>query len=663
MALPAAQQEKLEKEMDVDIRQRLLDAYKTEEEAAYAQNLIQTINDDYELREKQSLVFNGVSYSKGYEYNQRKAINYSPPKNQSDDREVTFGLPHEKIVSLISIFLKYVFKRRIKGYDDKGQLVRGIGTIYDLAIEFSYRMEQFVKKIALIYWEVYTQGDAFVLEDWEVKNQKNPKAFMKKDGKRAQVTADNMDYTYEFLDELEYEEGSEFQTRRAVSVILDGRRVIFGNPEIEELQEQPRITLEEEMSRADAEAMFGSLKRWEHVPKEREDINTITGEHLTLFNVSRIKDPGDTFLIHRCYDKENNRFNLFVNGLMMFPRETPMTLFYPRGNYPLSHFTAERLRGSIYSRSIPAKTKFNSDFIDWALKKLAQKFEQGVEPPILSRGRYTLTRDMFRGGQVTHGVQRSDFEKVDPDNKGVTSSEFNFVSMLREIIESQTINPTVSGEQAGADTLGQEVILERNQRDKLAMLLDGLMIGFMDMAYRRAETIEAKYTIKQRETIVDGKKIPVFSDFSVNMAGVEHVVKFSQEVGSDGFPEEQKRGELFQKSFQSRREGFPSEFYLVNPDALRERRFRLDIEIVPERLKDNRIRILELYEDLSQRLQIFGRLNNIEAMKKEYLEATGKPDEIFSSSQFISAEQFFGEQKPSPKSQPGQREKTLNATA
>lgn len=635
----------------------LKDKYGSEAEGLYAQTYIGKISEDWELREKQSIVTNGIAYSRAYEYNQRKAINYAPPRNKNDDREVSLGLVHEKIVSFIAIFLKYVWKRRIKCYDEKGVLIKGFGEVYDLAIEFSYRLERLIHKISLIYWEVFTQGNAFVLEDWEVKMRDNPKAYKaaEEGGERVLVTPDKMDYTYEFLDGLSYEAGEPAQYRRAVSRVLDGRQVIFGNPEIEDIQEQPRITLEETITATDAEAMFGTLKRWSKVPKQREDINTVVGSAATtLFDASRHKDPSDVFILHRTFDKENNRFNVFLNGLMLLPSQTPMTVFYPSGNYPISNVSAERLRGSIYARAVPAKTKFNADFVDWALKMLANKFEQGIDPAILSNGKYTLTRDMFRGGQVTHGVKRTDYEKADPDNTGVTPAEFSFVTLLKEILESQTVNPTVSGEQSGADTLGQEQMLERNQRDKLGFLLDGLMLGFNDMAMRRAETVQSKYTIKQRETIVDGKKIAVYQNFTINISGVDNVVGFDEEVGTQGYDEEGKRDELFTKSFNDRKRGSPTEYYLVNPVLLREKKYILDIEIVPQKVKDTYFQMAEMWEDFRNRLQIFGTENNVDEMKKEYLDVSGKPDEIFTTQMYKkldmeTAAQMSGMPKPSVK--------------
>ena len=601
-----------------------------EEEAKHAMSEIERMNDALNLREQKAIVFNGVPYSTAYEYNQKKAINYSQPKmDNEDDREVSLGMVHEKIIAFCAIFLKYVFKRRIKCYDEKGQLVKGMGEIYELSIAFSLKMEEFAKKIALIYWEVFTQGNAFVLEDWEVKTVTGRDAF-DKEGKA--INPENMDYTYEFLDGLNYKDSAtKHQTRRAVSRVLDGRNVIFGNPEIEEVQEQPFMVIEEELDFVVAKQIYGTLKRWDAVPKSRKEVTELLGEKCTLFDVSRLADPTKKTLVHRMFDKDTNRFNIYVNGVMMLHRDTPLRLFYPRGNYPLTNVPAERLRGSIYSRSIPAKTKFTADFVDWALKNLALKFEQGIIPAILAKGRYTLTRDIFRAGQVTHGVKKDDYEKADPDNKGVTAPEFSFFDMLKQIMEAQTVNPTTSGELSKEATATEIGITENNQRDKLGYLLDGIMNGFVDMALRRAETIESKYTIKRKETVVDGKTIPVYQNFTVNVAGIEHSVAFDEEVGGESYDFESKRSELHQQSFKEKKAGYPSEYYLANPKWLRENKYTIDIEIHPERIKDSQLQMMQMWDEFTQLINIFQMDVNKDEMKKIYSETSGRSGEIFVS--------------------------------
>ena len=619
---------------------KLIEVYGDEETFKYAQATIQQVNRDLEIRESNSLVFNGISYSRAYEYNQRKAINYAPPRNPKDDREVSFGIPHEKIIGFCALFLKYVWKRQVKCYDENGNQIERLGDIYDLAIEFSYQLEQFKKKIALIYWEVFTQGNAFVMEDWEVRLEKEIISYFTDDkGNEVVVNKDNMDYSYEFLEGLKHKDGDEVQKRRAVSRILDGRQVIFGNPEIEDVQDQPRLTIEENYTHADAEAIFGSLSRWSAVPKSAEEVLTIVGEKTTLFNAERLKNPKDQVIVHRYMDKENNRYNIFANGVMLLPKNTPFTLFYPRNNYNLTNIPAERLRGSIYARAIPAKTKFNADFIDWALKMLANKFEQGIDPAIFSKGKYTLTRQMFRAGTVTHGVSTADFEKADPDNKGITAPEFSFVNLLKQIIESQTLNPTSSGELSPDATATEISITEANQRDKLGYMLDGLMNGFMDMALRRSETIESKYTIKQKETIVNGKKVPVYQNFTVSVGGTDHSVMFDEEVGGETYDFEGKRDELFQKSFLNRKKGVSSEYYLANPNYIRQGKYNVIIDIMPEKVKDSQLQMMQMWDEFGKLMGLFGSQVNPDTLKQEYLKVSGRPDNIFISKDLQSLEQ------------------------
>lgn len=603
--------------------------YGDDETAKFAVATIEQINKDLEAREEASIIFNGIPYTEAYEYNQRKAINYSPAKGK-DDREVSAGIIHEKIVSFVAIFLKYVFKHDIKVYKE-GQLIPRMGDVYELGIEHSRKLENFKLKVALIYWEIFSQGDCFVLEDWMVRNVKYPNAFT---AGGELVDHSNMEYTLEFLEGLSYEEGDMVQERRAESVVMDGRRVILGNAEENILQKQPRITLEEKFSRADAEGMFDSLTMWDQVPDELENVLAISQDKLnTLFNSERLENAKDEVLVHRFFDKDNNKFNIFVNGVMMLPKDTPMTIFYPSGNYPISQFSCERVTGSAYSRSIPAKTKFNADYLDWMFKKMAYKFEQGLEPALLAESNITLTADMFKPRQVTHGIKTSDFEKADPDNKGVTVPEFNFFNTVIERIEAQTVNQVTSGEIDGSATATEIATVDQNQQQKLGFLLDAMMNGWYDMAYRRCETIESKFTIQtDEETTVDGKTIAVYSNFTFMRAGIQNMVIFDDQLPT--YNKDEVANRLFKESKKSRKGGNPKETYLVDPAELRSGKLFKDITIKPEKLKDSQLQLIQMFDEINQTIGIFGRSDqggyvNIEEVKKDYLEVSGRSDDFF----------------------------------
>ncbi|OGG65127.1 hypothetical protein A2Z56_02450 [Candidatus Kaiserbacteria bacterium RIFCSPHIGHO2_12_45_16] len=628
-----------------------IDPYKgDEEESKHAKEVVMQINQDLEKREGHTVVFNGMTYSDAYAYNVLKAINYAPPRQDGGARDISYGLVHEKIVGFCSFFLKNIYKRRVKCYDQSGNVVEGMGDIYNLSIEHSYRLEKFIRKIGLIYWEVFTQGAAPVFEEWEVRNVIERVAYDKEGNK---VDLDGVDYTMEFFDNLTWQDGEMVQERRAVSRLMDGRCIIYGNPEINEVQDQPRITIEDVISRADAEAMYGSMSRWDGVPTDRTEMITAgagVGEKFTLFSADRLADPSKHVMRHIVFDKEKNRFNLYLNGTMMLPRNTAFKYFYPRNNFPLSLVAAEKMFGSIYPRSVPMKTKFNADFLDWSLTKLAERFEQGIDPALLVKGKYTLTKDLFKAGQRTHGVSKDDYEKADPENRGLTQSEFGFVGLLKEILEGQTLNSTTGGEVSG-DTATAVNAAQSNQIEKLGYLLDGIIGGMIDMAERRGETVETKYTTQVGETIVDGNTIPVYQNFTVSLGGTEHQVVFDDQVGTEamaGEVEAAKKDELFEKSFKAKKNGKDIEFHMVNPKLIRQRKYSFDVELVPERRKDSYLQIIELKEEADFLLAVWADQVDKDVLKKEYLDITGRPANLFIPAELMPKPdpQQTGEMKP-----------------
>jgi hypothetical protein len=146
----------------------------------------------------------------------------------------------------------------------------------------------------------------------------------------------------------------------------------------------------------------------------------------------------------------------------------------------------------------------------------------------------------------------------------------------------------------------------------------------MDMALRRAETIESKYTIKQRETVIDGKKVSVYQNFTVAVGGVQNVVEFNDELSTNElYDYETKRADLHEKAFNK-----PVEYYLVNPDYLRKGMHTIDAVIKPERVKDSALQMITMREQVDWERATFPNLN-MEEVQKEYQEVSGRSDDLF----------------------------------
>ena len=205
--------------------------------------------------------------------------------------------------------------------------------------------------------------------------------------------------------------------------------------------------------------------------------------------------------------------------------------------------------------------------------------------------------------------------------------------MVKDIIETQTVNQTTSGEIEGNATATEIAVVDQNQQQKLGYLLDAMMLGWYDLAYRRCETIESKYTIKQdEETTVDGEAVAVYSNFTFMKSGIQNMVIFDDNLGT--YDKDAVANQLFQKAQKSRKEGNPTEVYLIDPAELRSGKYMLDIEINPEKMKDSQLQLIQMFDELNQTMGIFGRSDqggsvNIEEAKKDYLEVSGKSDDFF----------------------------------
>jgi hypothetical protein len=177
--------------------------------------------------------------------------------------------------------------------------------------------------------------------------------------------------------------------------------------------------------------------------------------------------------------------------------------------------------------------------------------------------------------------------------------------------------------------------VDQNQQQKLGFLLDAMVLAWSDLAYRRCETIESKYTLKQdEETTVDGRTISVYSDFTFMRAGIQNMVIFDDQVGN--YDQEAVANQLFKNAAKSKKDGNPTETYLIDPNELRTGQYMLDIEVRPEKMKDSQLQLIQMFDEINQTIGIFGRDDqggsvSMEEVKKDYLEVSGRSDDFFVS--------------------------------
>jgi hypothetical protein len=125
---------------------------------------------------------------------------------------------------------------------------------------------------------------------------------------------------------------------------------------------------------------------------------------------------------------------------------------------------------------------------------------------------------------------------------------------------------------------------------------------------------------------------------------MENIVFFNDEVGNPDYDEEGMKDLLFEAAHNDRQAGNPTRYYLTNPALIREKKYQLDIEILPERVKDTQLQMIQMWDEITQLLNTFGRstqggMVDMEELKKTYLEVSGKPDKLFTNEAMLQLEQ------------------------
>jgi succinate dehydrogenase flavin-adding protein (antitoxin of CptAB toxin-antitoxin module) len=603
-----------------DVNNNLLEAYGEDaEEAAFAARLIDTLGTDWYNRERNSPVFNNMPYSAAYIMNQLQSINYA----QEGSKRKSAGMVHEKVISFVSFVLKLIFKEKIKAYKDN-QEVEGVGDFAKAMLKRMKEDDRFEDKISAIAYETFSQGDAFVLVDEEVTLEE-----------LEEVSTEGISF-------LDLEAGKKTKKRlvehHAIKTkLLKGTNVILGNPEELYMRDQPRVCIEYVLTRAKAEQVFGKLKRWEYVPKTYSDAISQYGlSRKGLFDYDRIREQNDAFLVHYYIDKDNNLFNVLVNGVMMLPRGTTMTAVYPSRDYPIAKFSSELMTGSAYSRSVPMKIAWNSAILDFILSKTLQHFGRIATPNYVStEGRFKTSGAIYDGENVFPS-EYSKIKRFDEQDNNITPGEFNMYATFKNVIESQTLPASVNGEVMGG-TATETMQAQDNMLRKLSYILDGFTRGMKDLDLILLDFMVSRCLRPAETRIINNKKVEVYYDFSIADDDSLNIIHFDDAVGISKEKDDAVKNKLLEQELNDRDENKNTKYLLVNPLFFRKNKLKWSVTIYPENRATSTSELTALFDKNTRAVQLLGLDITGGRVSSEGIVKELKETAQFDDSMFLSA--------------------------
>jgi hypothetical protein len=509
----------------------------SQEELEMRSKLIQRMNNALEERELPHAEFDEMTYSQYYDSNKRADMSYIPPKKNREEKRIVTGYTREKDNTLLSALLSYNYNADITAYDDSELIFPELGNNMEDLVKKSREIEQYQKLRPLIYRELISQGTVFVEEVWNIQRLPKYKGSWKPGQKIKDATFDKVGDTV---------------IERAEIKLHQGKNVYLGSFWQDDYKKQDMVFTYEVIPRSLAQTIYGKWDRWECVPKTFETLVIQEGMYGYTYqdwNLTRVNE--DQVGVIKVQLPFENKYMIFLNGVMLLPCDFPLTEISPDGSPTIKMQNLEGIVGCAYGKGQPSKTKVDQAVHDEFLKLMILGMEQSRKPTLGSR-RKVVPKDLFTPGKVIPNVKENDFFPLIPEQGRLQPADFSMYQLIKQMIDDKTINATFSGEDQGQGKTATQIMQERQQQlMKLGLNFDAIKELEKELVWARIMNIIVNYPkVKKTVPNMEKKVIEnVYNTFSVETTltdgkqGVK-VIEFTDKEFPDIREQQKEEGQL-----------------------------------------------------------------------------------------------------------------------
>ena len=402
----------------------------------------------------------GMTYSQYWESNEKGANTFIEPKKNREDSNYQSGTIRRKIFAFQAELYKFDFYADVTAFDKNDLEVRAIGNSVEDAIAKGNEMDGDEEKRGLRHYELLKQGDIFVEKVWDEKFIKEKKfKGAKFDG---QI------------------KGIDIQTKwkRAISKptthIISGLNVYLGNIREYDLSNQPYIFTVDILDYAAAESKYKNWERWDYVSKTIKQFAPNTERSMTYNNWRLLDHQKDKVEKIAYQDKNGNEFALILNGVLMTPVGLPLPWGYEDYNIVQQHLKPISAKFA-YGSSIVKELRANVMLADDLVRIMHLRNLQALVPARANLTGRTVSRRIFLPAAITAGIDPKQVPLMDERAaQGIGASEYNFVNMMMENIDKNSVGPIPSGQEPTGDPTATEV-LEISRQSKT--MLNNVLIA------------------------------------------------------------------------------------------------------------------------------------------------------------------------------------------
>lgn len=578
----------------------------TKEEIAFRSKCISEMEKAKEQRDQSYAEFDDMNFLNYWESNARAANGYMPPKVDEQDVRVTTSTTYEKKNALLANILNLNLEPDIEAYNVKDQQLVELGQNMEDLVRKSRKVEFYDDlKRTDIYNEFISQGWVCVEDRFNEYRFKGKKL----DGEFDPKSEDGMKWR---------EDIDKYYGQCEAQLIL-GPNLYLGNIRESDIQKQPYVIVRRIMSRSEAESLYGKWFRWKNVPNEFQKLTNEEETDDLAYNDWTLEAFQKGFVEElRYFNRWTNDFQVFLNGMMMFPvyknGTFPLSGINGQCKYPLAFSVAEKISNFAYGKSIPAKTKVDQALLDEMFKAVVIKTRKSYMPPLANNSGERLSKRIFWAGNITDDIDAEQIKEIGI-NQGVSPAEFNALQFMQGVISNKSVDPIMEGQSAGKRTATEIEEMKKQSMISIGLTILGVVSLERQLAHLRVMNVITNWTKPMNNDLK--KKIyqsfSIESDFEDGNKGVKEI-EFSEELPSDMQVEAEENikkmttGKNYRKVY-------------INPKTLKQMELTWFIEINPTQKTSNALRRAQFEETIQKMLALFaplGKMPNIEYLSEKW---------------------------------------------
>ena len=422
----------------------------------------------------------GMTYSQYWESNEKGANTFIEPKKNREDSNFQSGTIRRKIFAFLAELLKFEFYADVTAFDQNDLEVRAVGNSVEDAIAKGNEIDGDEEKRLLRFYEMLKQGDVFVEKVWDeqfIKEKKFKGA--KFDGKV---------------------EGVDIQTKWKRSIckpttnIISGLNVYLGNIRECDFSKQPYIFTVDILDYFAAEAKYKDWERWDYVSRTIKQFAPNTQRSMVYNNWRLLEHQKDKVEKIAYQDRNGNEFALILNGVLMTPVGLPLPWGYEDYNITQQHLKPIHSKFA-YGSSIVKELKGNVAMFDDLIRIMHLRNLQALVPARANLTGRTVSRRIFLPSAITAGINPKDFPLMDERQaQGIGASEYNFVQMLGDNIDKNSVGPIPSGQEPDGDPTATQVLeISRQSKTMLNIIITACTLLEWKLSWLSLYTILAKW--------------------------------------------------------------------------------------------------------------------------------------------------------------------------